>query len=574
MKNLIYLPFVRNRYFYGKLLSVEDFETEQRYMNDKRRFLNRSLYGSGVVCGMQVVELDGMTISLEKGLALDFSGREIIVPTPVIKQLSAIDGFPAAGEQDADRRDLYLCIAYDEQPEQPVYNITETESQREYNKYTEGYRLFLTAEQPDRISSGVTALFEETRQIYDGDGIQIYQTVPKYIKSGETAEITVTLEKTGQSNNVVFSYRMQLSGMEQMENNEIRVEFDESNYTAADSYTLKLPVQARFVEPMKGSMEIIRDSFVLKIGEEAKRELIQGKFDVSITDTDPAQAIVQEYWRTAMDDLMGNADEEPIYLAKMEVIRARDTYVIENIENLPCRQFVWNNVLSGALESLRMGQERKEIYGASKTQLVEQSKVETNNSEIRTGSTWIDLGIGGMVGQCFYSKEIIHGLGLGPVSISLGIVKGNQKQGFFGKAGIFEDEKECEVELAARADYEKGSFVIGIRCLKHIKAEKLQVNWMAVKDTSLRQKTVKTLTIHPDILNLNVREGYYFEAKIGDEVQKNIKWSVKEPDGGTIDANGYYTAPNQTGVYEVMAESMDDATLKAAVFVLVRNAYN
>lgn len=41
MKNMKYFPFERNKYFYGKLLTVDDFETEQRYMNDKRRVLNR-----------------------------------------------------------------------------------------------------------------------------------------------------------------------------------------------------------------------------------------------------------------------------------------------------------------------------------------------------------------------------------------------------------------------------------------------------------------------------------------------------------------------------------------------------
>lgn len=54
MKNLKSFPFERNRYFYGKLLSVEDFETEQKYFNDKRRTVNRFLFGSGVVCGLGV----------------------------------------------------------------------------------------------------------------------------------------------------------------------------------------------------------------------------------------------------------------------------------------------------------------------------------------------------------------------------------------------------------------------------------------------------------------------------------------------------------------------------------------
>ena len=93
LKNLKYFNFERNKYFYGKLLNVEDFETEQRYMNDKRRLINRLIHGMGVVCGMNVIRVDEATISIEMGLALDFAGREIVIEKPVLKKLSTIDGF-------------------------------------------------------------------------------------------------------------------------------------------------------------------------------------------------------------------------------------------------------------------------------------------------------------------------------------------------------------------------------------------------------------------------------------------------------------------------------------------------
>ena len=54
--------FERNRYFYGKLLTAEDFITEQIYFNDKRRLLNNMLFGSGVVTGMSVVKADDQSI--------------------------------------------------------------------------------------------------------------------------------------------------------------------------------------------------------------------------------------------------------------------------------------------------------------------------------------------------------------------------------------------------------------------------------------------------------------------------------------------------------------------------------
>ena len=90
MKNSKYFPFERNRYFYGKLLSVDDFELEQKYFNDKRRLINRFLFGPGIVSGLCVVEVDEQTISLETGFALDTWGREIIVDEPVLKKLSLI----------------------------------------------------------------------------------------------------------------------------------------------------------------------------------------------------------------------------------------------------------------------------------------------------------------------------------------------------------------------------------------------------------------------------------------------------------------------------------------------------
>ena len=74
MKNTKLFPFERNKYFYGKLLSVDDFELEQDYMNNKRRMLNRYLNGCGVVAGLYVVGLDEQTISVEAGIALDATG--------------------------------------------------------------------------------------------------------------------------------------------------------------------------------------------------------------------------------------------------------------------------------------------------------------------------------------------------------------------------------------------------------------------------------------------------------------------------------------------------------------------
>ncbi len=73
--------FVRNRYFYGKLLDVFHFELEQNYNNGKRWMLNRMVCGFGVLCGLDVIAApDGRGVIVTGGAALDRCGREIVVP--------------------------------------------------------------------------------------------------------------------------------------------------------------------------------------------------------------------------------------------------------------------------------------------------------------------------------------------------------------------------------------------------------------------------------------------------------------------------------------------------------------
>lgn len=77
--------FERNKYFYGKLMTVMDFEAEQDYFNEKRHLINRLIHGNGIVCGLEVKDpkiKDGkMSIMVSPGVALDCCGNEIVVGT-------------------------------------------------------------------------------------------------------------------------------------------------------------------------------------------------------------------------------------------------------------------------------------------------------------------------------------------------------------------------------------------------------------------------------------------------------------------------------------------------------------
>ena len=92
----------RNRFFYGKLLTAEDFIAEQNYFNTKLRLLNSLLFGSGVIAGLNVIKTDERSVAIDRGVALDNAGREIIVPEPMIVKINELDGYDEFIRENTD----------------------------------------------------------------------------------------------------------------------------------------------------------------------------------------------------------------------------------------------------------------------------------------------------------------------------------------------------------------------------------------------------------------------------------------------------------------------------------------
>ena len=96
-------PFKRTYFFEGQLLSAKDLKDEQEYFREKRRLLNRSLYGWGVICGLKV-SLQPNAVRVKPGSALDCQGNDIVVPRAMDIPLP---------ESEAGQ---YLVIEYTEKP--------------------------------------------------------------------------------------------------------------------------------------------------------------------------------------------------------------------------------------------------------------------------------------------------------------------------------------------------------------------------------------------------------------------------------------------------------------------------
>lgn len=578
MKNMKYFPFERNKYFYGKLLTVDDFETEQRYMNDKRRVINRFLHGCGVVCGMNVVMIDDMTISIEPGLALDFSGREIVIDTPVLKKLTMIEGFDAFMRKENDKQYFYLCLDYEEKEKESVHNMTGAVGE-EYNRYQESYRLTVSDNEPTVENLSNRGFFELTKTVYSGNGIHIRQTVPKYVQMGDELEFKVIIENKGQMQPIRFVYDMELECLENDGTNLIEISFDEEKQEKKYRYEQTYRIKAANIRDAHGTMEVIRERFRLYIGEHRVEARAVYKASVQIIENKVWDKVQADYYQGAMEDIIRSNYQQSIYLAKIFVLRAGDSYVIDAVEPMPFEQYVYNNVLSDIMDRLMLEDAgRKGAFAASLAAGSSERKSSQevkNAAKISTGHVVLDLGIGGNMGQRFFSDEISHELGLGKVTIILGQCEAVTEEGsvVYGSPEVFEDEVPFRAELAAKTYPEKGTFMIGMRLIEPTMTRYVRVNWTAVCNPSEQAQEMEEMAmfIKPENLYLKTRESYYLETKFRGVEPTKVKWEVIEENGGTIEQNGKYTAPNVQGIYEVTAASTVYENMKASIYIVVRD---
>ncbi|MCL2766615.1 MAG: hypothetical protein FWD21_02915, partial [Peptococcaceae bacterium] len=358
MKNLNYFPFERNRYFYGKLLTVSDFQVEQKYVNDKRRLINRFLYGSGVVCGLNVTQADDTTVLVEMGLALDFSGREIVVDAPVINKLSMLEGFESASEANGDADYLYLCLEYAEKEKEAVHNITDAGTgstpDTEYNKFAESYRLFLTGQEPENEGITPEQFYLDTKTVYWGNGLRIKQVLPKYTQADGETELKIIVENMGQQQPFGFSYDLDMVCLQGNGQNRMTVSFDEKDFDKGVRYEFSYPLKALAVKETVGTVTVAAESISLTIGARELSERVRCVNVTNITEQNAKQKLMENYYRSGMDDIVKNNYQQSIYLAKIGITKTGPAYVIKSVENMPFNQYVFNNSLAAAINDMEI----------------------------------------------------------------------------------------------------------------------------------------------------------------------------------------------------------------------------
>ena len=156
------------------------------------------------------------------------------------------------------------------------------------------------------------------------------------------------------------------------------------------------------------------------------------------------------------------------------------------------------------------------------------------------------------------------------MKIEAGIMYDNEV--ITGSSEIFRD-MDPKAEIAIKQDTGRGSFIIGIRLIEPTSKTFVKLAWSAERTEDEKKVETETdkLFIKPQHLAIKVRESAQLEAVCDKKNGMTFIWNVKSPGGGSITDEGFYTAPSESGVYEITVEAQDNPDLKASVFIIVRD---
>ncbi|MGN0402437.1 MAG: hypothetical protein ACI4HQ_09295 [Acetatifactor sp.] len=589
MNNRKFYSYERNNYYYGKLLTSRDFQVEQSYLNDKRRLTNRLCYGNGIVSGLKIVEADDTSIILQSGCAIDGAGREIVVPETVVVKLATIEG-----SRNLQTDVAYLSIAYTETREDKVYavmgNVRDEKSEDcEYNHIKEGYQLSLQdaadcvpVREPKDDYLIRTVLYED-------EDYRIVQEVAGYLPTDCNLAVKLAVYKKRQSPELLsVRYTVSVEGIKEQS---FPIQLDNLKMDRYETRTITETIvpkaEVRYLADFKLRMEKLE---VLKNKQKCQ---VQEPAPVTVTMTDRnlVSLIVDNSYKTAMDVEIEENYDNKIYLAKLYLIRSNEHILLDHIEEVPFKQYVYSTSQLMLLEELkdyypRIGEAGREVrIVPGEVQRAEAPEQTWKQRDFVTGAFDLSIGNAGETGKTYYSEEIMHGLGEGPVYVEIAYEilnkeKGNLKEEIvFGDGELFAageaEEKQMQISYGVKVLPERGTFIVAVRPKNKTMRTSLRIRWYACKaeDTGKNISRLKEkqgmILISPDTITTTPKGIVQIQPKFVNMAQEACSYEVLDQAGGKIDNNGIYTAPTAEGVYEVKVSCISAPEIFAHAYIIV-----
>ena len=574
------------------MLTSVDFEAEQLYMNNKRRFINQMLGGSGIVCGLNVISLDDLSIMIESGVAVDDAGREIVVDSSIVKKLSTIPGFEQLRTNHAS-----LCLRYQEEENQPVYAINRQEGQKEYehNRILESYELFLQDTEDLEGNYEMETEFFAGGVLFENQDYRISFRIPANICAGYYVKAVIEVEKLSQEKaSLYYEAVLQTPALGTMEGSqELEVLLENVSLEQGK----KLEKEYWFL----AQSEELNDTTVM-LKSNSSKVMINGidvsrgggfSWKINVVHEKPALLAAQETGKVSMEFRSMGGSNGIIRLADLTLVRTESAYLIESVKEKGVKRYIPTMRDTGLRQEYETYfYEKLPFYQAetknnSITNLAgtyrEQQDFLTPRME--TGIVEIPLGENARRGDICYSGEIMHGLGKGNVYVEVGyegletdpVLGKNVKTTVYGNSDLFaEDSTSVAAETAVKVLNDKGSFIVALRLLQDVKQLVLTYRWVAIRYASdeIQEEFPDTgnqsiSAVTPTIV-VGTKESYFFQIKYNNMKPCSVAYELTEPGSGEITPDGIYTAPSKEGVYEIRIYCTDKPLICTYAYAIVK----
>lgn len=589
MKGSDYFPIERNRYYYGKLLTVRDFEVEQNYFRSKDRLNNRVMHGAGVVCGMGVSASDDATLMIESGMALDYLGREIVIEEPLVRKLQMLEGY----DQLKGSQDAYLCLDYHEENTEPVNAVGGgAETSRQFNMTRESFRLSLTTQPPEYQRLLETAGEENVNLIYTSDDLTLVLSVPSAVCAGGDFLVSALIVKNANTPPVHFVLEGENTFVDS-ENGRVVLEYHQSPVEKRQVVRTQFKLRAQQLSGMTSQLFPAGAELNVELGSHHYRNYITVEAPVTLcADRDDLLDV-----RRSRDSLSKNiaGSDLPIYLAKLELVRSTGGVFLGGVMELPFGQMLRRDAgqSSSPREKLQVSTRVRKLDYWQKPDVKANYNTETEvldfefgipspeqyDYSVSHGVADLELPGGLRVNTRFYSDEIPHGLGVGAVDVRLSVefLDGEDTALLIGNREVFKSKSSGVnppwVEAAAVVYPERGTMRIGVWLHDAVNGNRIRIHYFAQKperdvNRILDQRRV-SISVMPEVARVTRREKLRLKAIVDGSEDKCVIWSVREENGGAIDANGIYQAPEIQGTYEIVAAASADPEVRVSAYVIV-----
>lgn len=571
-------PFSKSRYFPRKRMRSADFIRDQEYIEGKLAFFSRMDFGKGTALGLEVQRIDGDSLLVSPGFAVDGCGRWLIVDEPAICRFRTIPGFDALHGETA-----LLWLAYREELTDAMFVPGERDEVREYASARERFSFYLTDMGPLPRPSGDHVLFSDVILFEDGD-LRVRQVIPKVFPAGGMVQLRLVIESfCPEPLEVHLRYAPQLPGLLLEDGQPVLLEetlcLNQGETTLALTGRLSTTAQAVL-------LSLPEHGFLLEKRGARLRAQCEVQEELPVTPGDPFLALRDRLLSQGLQELWEDEQEEGVPIAGLRLLRYGDQVLLSDTfplskgrrAELPCLE-----------ERLRccQGFFPKGQTPAQPPQKMSEPAalpVSSGSRLMNTGVVTLNTGLHLQEGNILCSDEIAHELGPGAVFVEFGIenvypapgTNRNYTDLLLGDVSLFAQASgtyECGFDQGVRVRPEKGTFELAVRLKGELRQSTLRLRWFAWRadeNMDSRPQAGTLLRLEPDVAYTVPGGVIDFVPVFAQGTGTPCDFMIPDKQSGTITPNGIYTAPKKEGLYQICAQIRDMPETRVNAFAVVR----